>query len=93
MLFREWGGVNVIDCDLTSSLTTPNEMFFGAVYDDWEYNNNNGPVYIYGGSFVFNGTANNYLNNNIFPITMRACKEITINGDVEFVADGEKNLF
>jgi hypothetical protein len=86
-----WGGVNVIDCDLTSSLTTPNEMFFGAVYDDWDYNNNNGPVYIYGGSFVFNGTANNYLNN-IYPITMSACKEITINGDVEFVADGEKEL-
>lgn len=90
-----WTGVNVIDCDLISTLITPPMLpfgiFSGAVYDDWEYNNNTGPIYIYGGSFVFDGAANNHLNRDL-PITLSACKEIIINGDVEFIADGAEEL-
>jgi len=90
-----WGGVNVIDCDLTSVLFTHplfcSGIFLGAVYDDWAYNNNTGPLYIYGGSFLFNGIANNHLDSNL-PITISACKEIIINGDLEFIADGSEEL-
>lgn len=90
-----WGGVNVIDCDLTSIfLTTPffnTEFFLGAVYDNWAYNNNTGPLYIYGGSFLFNGLANNHLNRDL-PTTISACTEIVISGDVEFIAEGAEEL-
>ena len=50
------------------------------------------------GSFEFNGLANNYLSQA--PTTLSACppvrfmagNEIIINGNVEFVADGENEL-
>ncbi|MGC9331975.1 MAG: PKD domain-containing protein [Bacteroidales bacterium] len=86
-----WAGVNVIDCDLTStySLLFPTG-FTNAVRSDWAYENCGGPVYIYGGSFEFNGLANDYLSQK--PTTISACNEIIINGDVEFVASGDNEL-
>jgi PKD repeat protein len=86
-----WGGVIVIDCDLTStySILFPTG-FTNAVRSDWPYENWGGNVHIYGGSFEFNGLANDYLSQA--PTTLSACNEIIINGDVEFVASGDNEL-
>ncbi len=87
-----WGGVIVIDCELTSTyFPSPFSIgFTNAVRSDWAYENWGGPVYIYGGTFEFNGLANNYLSQA--PTTLSACNEIIINGDVEFVASGDNEL-
>ncbi|MFO7789834.1 MAG: PKD domain-containing protein [Bacteroidales bacterium] len=85
-----WAGVIVIDCDLTSTYLPFPTGFTNAVRSDWAYENWGGPVYIYGGTFEFNGLANNYLSQK--PTTISACNEIVIDGDVEFVASGDNEL-
>ncbi len=81
-----WSGINIINCNSYSNyLPPPYDFFSMAVYDNWGT-----PDHIYGGTFNINGNANNYLNAT--DITVSACKEIIINGDVEFNAAGNHEL-
>lgn len=85
-----WAGINIIDCTLLSVFLNELSKFTNAVRSDWAHQNWGGNVNIYGGSFSFNGLANDYLEQN--PTTISACNEIIINGDVEFVSDGTVEL-
>jgi len=92
--YTAYGGINVVDCDYTSQFYSYEygliNGFTNTSVDYWGHDNWNGPINIYGGSFEFNGEANNLLNSDKYELS--ACNEIVINGDVEFIADGSNEL-
>jgi len=82
-----WTGISVINCNYDSYYLPPSFDFFTmAVFND-SYN----PARLYGGRNVYiDGKANNYLNME--DINVFACNEIVLNGDIEFIANGNHEL-
>ncbi len=86
----DWGGVNVLDCSNVCEFIPALNKFAGAIRSTWALNNWNGPLFIYGGNFIINGESTQYLSENNTVVS--ACNQIEINGENEFVANGDTKL-